>query len=278
MRIGVTVIFSTLLYSASYTNGLSQLESLSAYALFGLLERAKIAAFSTDSFARSGLDQNAVSHWNDLTYGCNQLVLRSIQKKDILIFSRYLFDLDESRRYILETIDMLHHHKPISSASIAQGQKHLLSMSTLETSAFEAIGTSKPSSDWTGAIPGGSILSTKHAALLEGYIQIKKIAEHDGYPINERELQGLLKLNGINDKYAIEDCINNLEQYWYKKKKHHPYAYALIKELKALFPGIISKLEMDLLAHTKDRAHVIIFTQAGAYENILHQILRELTS
>jgi hypothetical protein len=248
---------------------------MSAYALFGLLERTKIAAFSTDSFIKSGADAKGVTLWNELTSCCNQLVLQEIKKTDVLIFSRYLFDLDQARIYILETIKALHTgHNPRTSAL---AQKHLLKVYTLEDECFTEIRkNSKPSKDWISQIPHAPILTNSHKLILDGYIYIAQQAEHDGHPVTAQELEGLLKLHGFLDKKLVKNLIDNLEQYCYKKEKHRKIVRQLIKELSELYPEILSTYDLSILANTKDKAHLIIFAQAGAYENILHQILREL--
>lgn len=254
---------------------MKQLAVMTPYALFGLLERTKIAAFSTDSFKKSGADLKAVAVWNDLVYSCNQLVLQEIKKSDILTFSRYLYELDQVRSYILETIDALHAgKKPRTSA---QAQKYLLNMYAMEDECFAAIRQhSKPSSDWTAKIPHGQILSAKHQLLLDDYVLIAQQSDHDGHPVTERELQALLKMHQMTGKQAVKLLVDNLEQYCYKKEKLHRYAQKLMSDLKALFPDILSSYELSLLSNTKDKPNLIIFAQSSAYENILHQIIREL--
>jgi hypothetical protein len=269
----ITYWLGTILPISAITQ--QDLTGMTPYALFGLLERTKIAAFSTDSFIKSGTDAHAVALWKDLTYQCNQLALHEIKKSEILTFSRYLSELDAACTYILETTDAL--HKGAAPRTAARAQKLLLNMFMIETECFaEICKHAKPGSDWTAQIPHGAILSGIHQKILDGYVAIAKQAEQDGHPVRDRELLGLLKLYQTNIKSAVTALINNLEQYCYKKEKFHTYARALINDLKAQFPGILSSYELNLLAHTKDKPNLIIFTQAGAYENILHQILREL--
>lgn len=252
-----------------------QLTALTPYGLFGLLERTKIAAFSTDSFIKSGADANGVALWNELTHSCNQMLLQEIKKTDILIFSRYLFELDQTRIYILETIEALHTKKQPHTS--AQAQKYLLNMYSIEDACFDEIRKhSKPNSAWISTIPKNPILSPVHAHIFDSYILLAQQAEDDGHPISEHELQGLLKLHALTSKMHIKNLIDNLEQYCYKKEKQHKIARRFIIDLSALYPDILSSYEMSLLANTKDKAHIIIFAQASAYENIIHQILREL--
>lgn len=269
----VGLLLSSLTFCAP---DMKQLDVMTPYALFGLLERAKIAAFSTDSFQKSGADAQHVALWNDLTYNCNQLVLQEIKKADVLKYSRYLYELDQTRLYILETVDALHAKKQPHTS--AQAQKHLMNMYTLEDACFSEIRqNSKPGSDWIAKIPKDHILSPLHQEILQGYIHLAQQGERDGHPISEHELQGLLKLHQIQSKQTVKLLIDTLEQYCYKKEKHHSYARSLINNLTSLFPDILSSFDLSLIANTKDKANLIIFAQSSAYENILHQILRELT-
>lgn len=250
------------------------LEKLSPYALFGLLERTKIAAFSTDSFTKSGIDAQALSVWKELTYQSNQLALREIKKTEILLFSRYLYELDVACTFIVQTIDALHKG---SKSTPAAAQKQLITMLMIEKECFAAIcKNAKPGSEWIAQIPHGTILTEIHQKIVNGYMSMAKQAKSDGRPVSEKELEGLLKLYQKNTKLAVTTLINNLEQYCFKKEKHHIFARDLINDLKVLYPGILSSYELSLLANTKDKPNLIIFTQAGAYENILHQIIREL--
>ena len=271
----------TIILSLICTAGLmcapdqKQLGDMTPYALFGLLERAKIAAFSTDSFQKSGADPKGVALWNELIYNCNQLVLHEIKKSDLLKFSRYQYELDQTRLYILETIDALHAKKQPGTS--ARAQKLLLNMFAIEDECFAEIRKhSKPDSNWIAHIPNNHILTPLHQEILDSYIVMAKRAEEDGHPVSEHELQGLLKLYRVQNKQAVKLLIDNLEQYCYKKEKHYRYARALITDLTALFPDILSSFDLSLLANTKDKPNLIIFAQSGAYENILHQILREL--
>lgn len=271
MKYGILSAFCLHLFICSTT---PDLDKLTPYALFGLLERTKIAAFSTDSFIKSGVDAQALSLWKELTYQCNQMVLREIKKTEILTFSRYLYELDVACTYILETIDMLHKG---SKSALANAQKQLITMLMIEKECFATICKhAKPGSEWIAQIPHGAILTSDHQKIVDGYVILSKQAKTDGRPVSEKELEGLLKLYQKNSKSAVIALINNVEQYCFKKEKYHTYARDLINDLKDLYPGILSSYELSLLANTKDKPNLVIFTQAGAYENILHQIIREL--
>lgn len=252
-----------------------QLAGMTPYALFGLIERAKIAAFSTDSFKKSGADPKGVALWNTLVQLCNALALEQVKKSEYLKFSRYHAELDATRLYILDTVEALHAGRhPRTSA---QAQKLLMNMYRIEDESFAEIRKhSKPSSDWISKIPKDPILTSNNKKILDDYILIAQQAERDGHLISEQELKGILKLHQMNGKEAVKVLIDNLEQYCYKKAALHAYARALITDLTALFPEILSSYELSLLSNTKDKPNLIIFAQSSAYENILHQILREL--
>jgi hypothetical protein len=252
---------------------ISVLQHLSPYELFGLIERVKIAAFSTDSFVHSGSDQQGVAQWNELTDLLSIIVLQeAVAESDT--YYKLTKELEKVRNYIETSIDALHNGRAVHSAF---AQKYWFNMHTLQERMFKEIKqVTKPGDDWIDAIPSSPILSVKHAALLKDFKYMAQQAAKDASPLRDTEIEGLLKLHGISSMRQINDLVNNLEQYCYRKQKDAKYARQFINELSQLYPAILSNYDMSILANTEDKLHTIIFAQAGAYENILHQLLREI--
>lgn len=254
---------------------ISVLQHLGPYGLFGLIERVKIAAFSTDSFIHSGSNAQGVAQWNELTDLLSIVVLQeAVAASDE--YYKLTKELEKVRTYIEKTIEALHEGRAVHSAF---AQKYWFNMHALQERMFKEIkSVTKPGDEWIDAIPSSPILIAKHAALLKDFKYMAQQAAKDASPLRETEIEGLLKLHAINGIRQINDLVNNLEQYCYRKQKDAQYARQLINELTQLYPAILSGYDMSILANTQDKLHTIIFAQAGAYENILHQLLREINS
>lgn len=252
---------------------ISVLQHLNPYELFGLIERVKIAAFSTDSFIHSGSDRQGVAQWNDLTDLLAIIVLQeAVAESDM--YYKFTKELENVRTYIETSIEALHNG---STVRPAYAQKYWFNMHELQERMFKEIKrVTKPGNDWIDAIPSSPILTSKHAALLKDFKYMAQQAAKDASPLRDTEIEGLLKLHAINGMRHINDLVNNLEQYCYRKQKEAKYARQFINELTQLYPAILSNYDMSILANTDDKLHTIIFAQAGAYENILHQLLREI--
>lgn len=254
---------------------LSILQHVRPYELFGLIERVKIAAFSTDSFIHSGSHAQGVEQWNELTDLLSIIVLQeAVAASDE--YYKITKELEKVRTYIETSIEALYTGRAVHSA---YAQKYWFNMHALQERMFlEIKQVTKPGNDWIDAIPSSPILTPKHAALLKDFKYIAQQAANDASPLRETEIEGLLKLHAISGMRQINDLVNNLEQYCYRKQKDAQYARQLINELTQQYPAILSNYDMSILANTDDKLHTIIFAQAGAYENILHQILREISS
>lgn len=247
---------------------------LSAYDIFGLLERAKIAAFSTDSFKRSGADQNSVTAWNGLTDSLNQFALANAAPANKPILEKYIKDLTDARMYIENTIQAL--KGGTVGPSTAQAQRYAMNMGIIENEALEKIkSVTQPTDQWINQIPQGNVvLNPVNLKTFTDYTKILDQATQTGKPIQDFEIAGILKLNSLTTNKQVGDLINNLEQYNYKMRDSR--AKQFLSDLARVYPKILSTYMLSIISNTKNKPYMIIFTQAGAYSNILQQIIREL--
>jgi hypothetical protein len=249
------------------------LQHLTPYEIFGLVERVKIAAFSTDSFSHAGVQHKEVAQWQELTDALNVIVLQEVIAESDRYY-KITKELERVCAYIVSSIEALYTGDTVRPAF---AQKYWLNMHALQEQMFQEIRrATKPGADWINAIPHGQILTAQHAAVLKDFKYMAKQAHNDGSPLRESEIQGLLKLHKLHSKMQVNVLIDNLEQYCYRKEKDARYARQLITLLAGLYPEILSSYDMSILVNTQDKVHTIIFAQASAYENILHQLLREM--
>lgn len=244
-------------------------DTLSAYSIYGLLDRAKIAAFSTDSFKRSGADQKSVTAWNALTDNLNQYGLQNVSAADKAAYQKAVQDLTGIRAYVEGTINALKNNSVRTTA--AEAQKYALNASAIEQSSIQKI-KDQASAQWLMQQPKENILKDNNLNALNDYKRIADQADKERKPLRDFEIQGLLKLNNISGR-QIDVLINLLEQRNYTTKDRHAQRFA--NDLSRIYKAL-SGLTLTGISTTKDKPSVILFAQAGAYENVLRQIIREL--
>ncbi|MEX0849239.1 MAG: hypothetical protein WD055_03345 [Candidatus Dependentiae bacterium] len=271
----------------------------SAYELYGLIDSTKVAAFSTDSFTKNGLDPQELAKWQELVNQLNDHIKDSIRQNEAPNeYNQYIQTLQSSLELIKKVVNALQNNRPQAARYLHQIDKQLEELSHIEQQAYNTIiKQTKTPQQWLNKIPSDitKILTEPHKKILKEYTSLSSIQKKP----TQKEVIGILRLNGIkqedkNAKFKVSALLDNLDQYHYmlenngknllKKSKQKDdlinqkqYSAALIHQLKEIYPNMLSSRDIQVFANTTNKPAMILFAQASAYSDILNQIKREIT-
>lgn len=257
--------------------GQSGYEGKTAFDLYGVIDRYKIVAFATDSFIHAKINQIDLDRWNNLINSLNTFALQKTpedQKEQVEVI---IDDLNLTQTFILDTIKILSNEYNTLSHTEAQAMltnaKQLSNLvRTIENKLSTRIkAQTAPSFEWVRKIPAEDILTSDNKSIFDRYnSQIRRTG-----PMDNRELLSFLTDNGITDSKQAGNLMENLEQYVYRNQQDEN-AHELIAQLYTLFPNVITTYTINVLAATTDKTAIILFAQAGAYQDILRRLTRDL--
>ncbi len=181
-----------------------------------------------------------------------------------------------------------------SATSIEQARKNLTQLKNckaeiadIEKDTLNDIFENVPiPTTWSNKVASLSIniLSKRHKGLFDNYMKQAKKRK-----LTADQIKTLLAQNRIHvdDPFKIGDAINNLQQYLYRlehptiklipdRKNKIKYTKQLLEELRALYPGILSQLDIALFGQSQNKAAMILFGQAYTYHAVIIQLLKEL--
>jgi hypothetical protein len=271
----------------------------SAYELYGLIDSTKVAAFSTDNFAKSGLDPKELATWKKLVNELNNHIKDLIsQHKTPNEYDQYIKILQNSLELIEKSVNALQNNPRQTSRYLHQIDKQLEELNSIEQKTYNSImKQTKTPQKWLTKIPIDitKILTESHKKILKEYANLSSVQKKP----TQNEVIGILRLNGIKQedkqaKFKISSLVDNLDQYHYtlenkwnelfKKSKQKEdlidqkqYSATLIHQLKEIYPNMLSSREILVFADTTHKPAMILFAQASAYSDILNQIKKEIT-
>lgn len=284
-----------------------QIDEASAMRMFQTLEGAKIVAFSKDHLIKGGLEDKDLRSWTDLTNSSNEYVQKQIEIGNLPShYTRGLESLAHVFDFLKENIVDLHqkfgdsivkdgarYRAKVSAEQLNDAEKERIKrikekavlikkeIASLSGGLFQAIEKNTPiPTSWSSSLyEKGKIKNA--SAILKNYEKV--IAD-----FNTISRDQFVQTYQLNQKMKPLELIDKLEKVAFimgEKQKTKPTQereaqrsdiFKIIAFIKDRNPDLMSSLQQHKFGATEDKGTIILFAQAGAYEAVLSQFIREL--
>lgn len=280
-----------------------------AQQLYQLSEGLKITTFAVDSFITKPIPNEELDKWTSFITDANTFVINQVKNgkapQQYVDITAQLYNI---LNFCISTSNQLYTQKKnLSPAKINQliAQAESLYKQTREIGDIILAQTPYPQS-WISSVPkdpksivikldpakrGEKIFVPKQMTYEEFFKDVKDIN-----PVKNLTPEGfkrLLYLKYIENKFTVSNALDSFEklQYrftdlsknrgwfdWKDYSKELEYSKVFAQKTKQAFPLTLSKLDTQRHLELTDKASMILFAQAGAYEGVLTRIIKDLNS
>lgn len=282
---------------------------INAREIYRLTDALKVATIAVDSYITNPITQQALDKWTSWVTDANTFVINQVKSgkapQQFIDITAHLYTI---LNFCVNTGNQLYTQKNnLSPAKINQliVQAESYYKQALEISNTILEKTPFPQS-WVSTVPKNpkSIVIKSDPAKPGDKIYVQKQLTYEEFFKGIKDIDAVKKLTpagfkrflylkDMENKWTITDALNSFQKLsyrfndlsknrgwfdWKDYSKEREYSNVFVQKIKEAFPDIISPLDTNRFLEITDKATMILFVQAAAYEGVLTRIMKDLNS